>query len=115
MRVDHEDTYKDDDMRVHYEDDLFTGEVAAHNGAGTLIALMSYVDGVPSGPHATWYPNGQKREEGTMRWGIAVGEWHAWHSNGQLAEHSVFNLQGKRERRQRWDKEGNLTKDNSPQ
>ncbi|MFK0262601.1 toxin-antitoxin system YwqK family antitoxin [Streptomyces angustmyceticus] len=113
MRIDYEDSYRDDDMRVHYEEEPFTGEVVHRDAEGRMSALVSYVAGVPSGPQIKWYPDGSKQKEGRARWGIAVGDWRRWHPNGQLAEHSVFSLQGRRERRRRWDKDGNLTEDRS--
>ncbi|MFJ6789995.1 toxin-antitoxin system YwqK family antitoxin [Streptomyces angustmyceticus] len=113
MRIEDEDSYRDDDMRVHYEDEPFTGEVVYRDKEGKVTGLISYIDGVPSGPQTRWYSDGSKKKEGQTRWGLAVGDWRKWHPNGQLAEHSVFNLQGRRERRQRWDKDGNLTEDKS--
>lgn len=111
MRIDYEDSYLDDDMRVHYEDELFTGEVVHRDSAGRVIAEISYVEGVPSGPQAEWYSDGTKKNEGQATFGLAVGDWRKWHPNGQLAEHSVFSPQGRRTHRRRWDKDGNLTED----
>ncbi|MFJ9409554.1 toxin-antitoxin system YwqK family antitoxin [Streptomyces sp. NPDC101393] len=113
MRIEYQDTYRDDDSRVHYEDDPFTGEVASRDGDGRIISLVSYIDGVPSGPQTQWYSDGTKKKEGQARWGLAVGDWRKWHPNGQLAEHSVFSLEGRRVRRQRWDRDGSLTEDKS--
>ncbi|MFE1763236.1 toxin-antitoxin system YwqK family antitoxin [Streptomyces angustmyceticus] len=113
MRIDYEDSYRDDDMRVHCEGGPFTGEVVYRDAGGRMRALVSYVEGVPSGPQTKWYPDGSKKKEGQVRWGIAVGDWRRWHPNGQLAEHSFFSLQGRREHRRRWDKDGNLTEDRS--
>ncbi|WP_146022049.1 toxin-antitoxin system YwqK family antitoxin [Streptomyces sp. CB02959] len=113
MRVEYEDCYRDEDARLHYEDDPFTGEVVSRDRQGRMIGLASYVDGVPSGPQNQWYPDGTKKKEGQTRYGLAVGEWRRWHPNGQLAEYSVFTPQGEYERLQKWDKEGNLTKDES--
>ncbi|MFE3646832.1 toxin-antitoxin system YwqK family antitoxin [Streptomyces sp. NPDC059152] len=113
MRVEYEDCYRDEGARLHYEDAPFTGEVVARDQQGRVISLASYVDGIPSGPQTQWYPDGTKKKEGHARYGIAVGDWRRWHPNGQLAEHSVFNPQGRREHRQKWDKEGNLIEDKS--
>ncbi|GAA2597966.1 toxin-antitoxin system YwqK family antitoxin [Streptomyces tubercidicus] len=113
MLVEYEDTYLDDDFRVHYEDELLTGEVVHRDGTGRVVAQISYVEGVPSGPQAEWYSDGSKKNEGQTRYGLAIGEWRQWYPNGQLAEHSVFNLQGRRVRRQRWDQDGILAEDKS--
>ncbi|MEW2436628.1 hypothetical protein AB0952_21140 [Streptomyces caniferus] len=113
MRIDDEDSYRDDDMRVHHEDEPFTGEVVHRDADGRVSALICYVEGVPSGPQTEWYSDGSKRNEGQTRWGLAVGDWRRWHPNGRLAEHSVFSPQGRRTRRRRWDQDGNLTEDRS--
>ncbi len=113
MRIEYEDTYRDEDTRVLCEDGLVTGEVVSRDSEGRIIALTSYHEGVPSGPQTAWYPDGTKKREGLTRYGQAVGDWRKWYPNGQLAEHSVFNEQGRRVRRQKWDKDGNLTEDKS--
>ncbi|PJN40644.1 hypothetical protein CG747_09805 [Streptomyces sp. CB02959] len=112
--VAYEDCYRDDGARLHYEDDApFTGDVFARDRQGRVISLASYVDGVPSGPQYQWHPDGTKKSEGRARYGLAIGDWRRWHPNGRLAEHKVFSLQGRYERVQKWDKEGNLVKDKS--
>lgn len=111
VRIEHKDTHRDEDSRLHCGDELVTGEVVSRDREGRIIALISYVDGVPSGPHIRWYPDGTKKKEGQTRWGLAVGDWRKWHPNGQLAEHTVFDLRGMPVRSQAWDKDGNLTED----
>ncbi|MEU7639520.1 toxin-antitoxin system YwqK family antitoxin [Streptomyces sp. NPDC039016] len=111
--VAYEDCYRDEDARLHYEDDPFTGDVFARDPQGRVISLASYVDGVPSGPQTQWYPDGTKKKEGQARYGIAVGDWRRWHPNGQLAEHTVFSLHGCHERLREWDEDGNPTVDES--
>ncbi|TWP45227.1 hypothetical protein FKR81_39835 [Lentzea tibetensis] len=101
----------DDTMRVLHEDELFTGEVITRDAEGRIVGLVTYFEGVPHGPQGQWYADGSNKKEGQVDWGLAVGDWRAWHPNGQLAEHTVFNENGRRARRQRWDKDGNLTED----
>ncbi|MEU7258603.1 hypothetical protein AB0B21_22720 [Streptomyces rimosus] len=110
-RIEHKDTHRDKDARLHCGDELVTGEVVSRDHEGRVIALISYVEGVPSGPHVRWYPDGTKKKEGQTRRGLAVGAWRKWHPNGQLAEHTVFDDRGMPVRRQAWDREGNLTED----
>ncbi|MFE3771504.1 toxin-antitoxin system YwqK family antitoxin [Streptomyces sp. NPDC057579] len=111
MRVDEEDTYMEDDMRVYYEGEPFEGEVVTRDEEGRMISLVSYLWGVESGPQTHWHPDGTKKEEGTCSMGLAIGEWRRWHPNGQLAERSVFSPEGRHLFRQRWDKGGNPTVD----
>ncbi|MGW8554129.1 toxin-antitoxin system YwqK family antitoxin [Streptomyces tubercidicus] len=113
MLVEHEDTYLDDDMRVHYEGELLTGEVIHRDGTGRMVAQISYVEGVPSGPQAEWHSDGSKKNEGQTRYGLAIGEWRKWYPNGQLAAHSVFSSEGCLKSRKEWDEEGRLTVDKS--
>ncbi|MEU7639521.1 MULTISPECIES: toxin-antitoxin system YwqK family antitoxin [unclassified Streptomyces] len=113
MRVEYDDCYRDEGARLIYEDDLLTGEAVSRDRQGRVIGLLSFVDGVSSGPQTEWYPDGTKKSEGRTRYGLAIGDWRKWHPNGQLAEHKVFSTQGRYERVQKWDKEGNLVKDKS--
>ncbi|MFD7666476.1 toxin-antitoxin system YwqK family antitoxin [Streptomyces sp. NPDC059788] len=111
VRIEYEDTYRDDAARVLCEDGLVTGEVVSRDQEGRITSLVSYHEGVPSGPQFAWYPDGTMKLEGLTRYGLAVGDWRKWYPNGQLAEHTVFNERGRRASRQKWDKEGNLTED----
>ncbi|MEU5009510.1 hypothetical protein AB0G35_04300 [Streptomyces sp. NPDC021749] len=101
----------EDDMLVYHEDKPFTGEVVTRAENGQIVSIVNYVEGTESGRQEHWYSDGSKKAEGSSRLGVPVGEWHKWHSNGQLAERSVFNSRGEYMRRQRWDKSGNLTVD----
>lgn len=111
MSIEFQDTHRGEGARLHCGDELVTGEVISRDSEGRIIAAIFYVDGVPSGPHTRWYPDGTKKKEDQTRWGLAVGDWRKWHPNGQLAEHTVFNSQGMEVRYQAWDKDGNLTED----
>ncbi len=111
MRIDDEDTYLENGNLVCYQDKPFTGEVVTHDEEGRVVSLVTYFEGFESGPQTEWYPDGSKKEEGTCRLGVAVGEWRTWYPNGQLAEFSAFSRKGKFLRRQRWDEDGNLTVD----
>ncbi|WP_438488095.1 toxin-antitoxin system YwqK family antitoxin [Streptomyces sp. S186] len=103
----------EDDMLVYYDDKPFTGEVVARDGEGRMVSLVTYLEGMESGPQTHWYSDGTKKAEGAANLGTPMGEWLKWHPNGQLSERSVFNPKGRYVQRQRWDKSGNLTLDKS--
>lgn len=62
MRIGCEDSHGDGDMRVHHGDELFTAESVHRESEGRVIALISYIEGVPSGPQPRGIPTGQRRE-----------------------------------------------------
>lgn len=37
-----------------------------------------------TGPWTWWYPNGERREQGTLEHGAKVGLWTQWYPNGQI-------------------------------
>ncbi|UNO41904.1 hypothetical protein [Streptomyces sp. MST-110588] len=113
MRIEEEDSYMDEHLRVWHGEDLFTGEVIARDTEGRVISLSNYTQGIPDGPQAQWYSDGSKRTEGQNEMGKVVGEWRKWHPNGQLAQHYVFDDKGRCVRRQKWSKDGDLTVDRS--
>ncbi|MFE1763234.1 toxin-antitoxin system YwqK family antitoxin [Streptomyces angustmyceticus] len=113
MRIEDDDCDVEEDTLVYYEGEPFTGEVVERDAEGRMIGLVHYVGGITSGPQTHWHPNGSKKMEGTVKRGEAVGEWRSWHANGQLSEYSLFSQDGEYMRRQRWDKDGNLTVDKS--
>ena len=41
------------------------------------------------GPWLWWYPNGERREAGTVENGKRVGEWTQWYPNGQRRSRGV--------------------------
>ncbi|MFJ9082424.1 toxin-antitoxin system YwqK family antitoxin [Streptomyces sp. NPDC102384] len=109
MRVAKEDTYEEEDALVHYEGEPFTDEVARHNQEGQLNELAIYVGGITCGPYQLWWSKGALKAEGRLRQGLHVGEWHRWHRNGQLAEHTLYGRNGVEVYSRILDAEGNLT------
>ncbi|MFJ3948837.1 toxin-antitoxin system YwqK family antitoxin [Streptomyces libani] len=112
-RIEEDDCDFGDDMLVYHNGEPLTGEVVTRDAEGRMISLVHYVGGITSGPQTHWYADGSKKTEGTVMRGEAVGEWRSWHANGQLSEYTLFSQHGEYMRRQRWDKDGNLTVDKS--
>ncbi|MGX7759045.1 toxin-antitoxin system YwqK family antitoxin [Streptomyces angustmyceticus] len=113
LRIEGEETYIGNDLRVYHQDSLFTGEVISRDAQNRVIGLAHYVEGISCGPQVQWYSDGSRKSEGQSEMGVAVGEWRRWHANGQLAERYVFTPQGQWVRRQRWGKDGKCTVDRS--
>lgn len=64
----------------------------------------SFDDGRRTGVWTQWYPSGQRRERGARRWNVAThasereGAWTFWHANGVEAARGVY-VRGAREGR----------------
>ncbi|MEU7771827.1 hypothetical protein AB0C44_10970 [Micromonospora taraxaci] len=106
MRVDYDDVATEDDLRVTYQGELFTGEVVERSPQGQVIALTTYFEGMEDGPSADWYPTGERKAEGSARYGTAVGVHEEWHRNGNPASRVEFDDQGRMLSRQRWAEDG---------
>ncbi|MEU7674674.1 hypothetical protein AB0C42_07670 [Micromonospora taraxaci] len=106
MRVDHDDVATEDDLRVTYQGELFTGEVVERSPQDQIIALTTYFKGIEDGLSAEWYPTGERKAEGTARYGMAVGVHEEGHRNGSPATRVEFDEQGKMLSRQRWAEDG---------
>jgi len=94
-RIDIDDVEVDMDQnrRLLYGGELFTGEVEEYLG-GARVSLETYVEGLAHGPSREWYKDGMLRSEGTVRRACAVGVWRGWHPNGTLACERVFSDDG---------------------
>ncbi|MEV1159400.1 hypothetical protein AB0J27_28810 [Micromonospora chokoriensis] len=106
MRVDYDDVETEDDLRVTYQGEPFTGEVVERSPQGQVIALTTYFEGMEDGPSAEWYPTGERKAEGNVRYGTAVGVHEEWHRNGNPASRVEFDDQGRMLSRQRWAEDG---------
>ncbi|MGW3786101.1 toxin-antitoxin system YwqK family antitoxin [Micromonospora chokoriensis] len=106
MRVEYDDVETEDDLRVSHQGELFTGEVVERSPQGQIIAITTYFKGIEDGPSAEWYPSGERRAEGSARYGTAVGVHEEWHRNGNPAARFEFDDQGKMLSRQRWAEDG---------
>jgi antitoxin component YwqK of YwqJK toxin-antitoxin module len=106
VRVDYDDVETEDDLQVTYQGELFTGEVVERSPQGQIIALTTYVKGMEDGLSAEWYPTGERKAEGSARYGTAVGVHEEWHRNGNPATRVEFDDQGKMLSRQRWAEDG---------
>ncbi|MFF9160353.1 toxin-antitoxin system YwqK family antitoxin [Streptomyces longwoodensis] len=91
--IDDSEADLDDEQRLLYRGELFTGEAVEHLG-GAQVSLECYEDGVPHGPNKEWYQDGTLRSEGTSHRGRPVGVSREWHPNGTLAHERVFAEDG---------------------
>lgn len=87
--VDDSDVDLDDQHRLLFRGELFTGEVVEHL-SGAVVSLECYEGGVRHGPNKEWYKDGTLRSEGTSRNGRPVGVSRGWHPNGTLAHEKVY-------------------------
>ncbi|MGK5738714.1 toxin-antitoxin system YwqK family antitoxin [Micromonospora sp. URMC 103] len=106
MRVEYDDVETEDDLRVTYQGQPFTGEVVERSSQNQVIAITTYFNGIEDGPSAEWYPTGERKAAGTVRYGMAVGVHEEWHRNGNLAARSEFDDQGNLLSRYRWAEDG---------
>jgi antitoxin component YwqK of YwqJK toxin-antitoxin module len=105
INFDDPDVGKDEDLRVVYREELFTGEVEEFAG-DARVALSTYRDGVPDGPTVEWYPDGTLRSKGSLRMGQVVGEFKDWHPNGVLAVSRTFDERTTLVEHYEWDRDG---------
>ncbi|WP_433648615.1 toxin-antitoxin system YwqK family antitoxin [Micromonospora zamorensis] len=106
MRVEYDDVETEDDLRVTHQGELFTGEVVERSPQGQVIVVTTYFKGMEDGLSAEWYPSGERKAEGSARYGMAVGVHEEWHRNGNPAARVEFDDQGKLISRQRWAEDG---------
>jgi len=56
----------------------------------------------------TYYPNGQKRQEGVYHNGFRYGVWKEWYENGQLKSRSYYEKNHHLVEFQEWDIDGKI-------
>jgi antitoxin component YwqK of YwqJK toxin-antitoxin module len=113
MRVDFDDVVTENDLRVTYQGRSYTGEVVERAPDGAVVAVTTYWQGVEDGPSAEWYPTGEPKYEGLVRFGTAVGVHRSWHRNGTVAAYDEFSDEGRLVLRRRWEDTGELVEDRS--
>ncbi|RDI69303.1 toxin-antitoxin system YwqK family antitoxin [Nocardia pseudobrasiliensis] len=96
----------DDDLRLTYCGEPYTGEAIETVGGAQVISRDFYVDGVLHGPTKQWWADGRIMTEGQMRHGLAVGVFRTWHNNGQLGSEVEFSDTGQEISRREWDEAG---------
>jgi antitoxin component YwqK of YwqJK toxin-antitoxin module len=113
MRINIDDADMSDDHRLTYQGEWFTGEAVETARNGQVIALTTYYAGMEDGPSKEWYPDGQPKSEGQVRYGMAIGTFREWHRNGRLAVEQRFDDEGhgRQLSLRRWDEDGNLIED----
>ena len=99
----------EDDGRVSYEGQLFTGLATDYWASGQLAAEVNYVDGLIDGEVKERHQNGVLKEVSFYRKG-EMNEKTEMHENGQI------KLKGEYESgialwEKKWDSEGNLLSD----
>ncbi|PPK63300.1 hypothetical protein CLV40_12913 [Actinokineospora auranticolor] len=113
MRVEFDDVDTEDDLHVVYQGEPFTGEVVERAPNGQIVALTTYFNGMEDGPSAEWYPSGEPKAAGAVRYGTAVGVHEFWHRDGGLAGRDEFDDSGRLLRRLRWAVDGTVVEDYS--
>jgi antitoxin component YwqK of YwqJK toxin-antitoxin module len=96
-----------DDGGMHLDGEPFTGIGYFLDDEGRLEAEVTYRAGSQVGLKRGWFKNGQPSYEASMFRGVLHGKNREWHSNGQLAEDSDYEL-GFELRHKRWDEKGKL-------
>ncbi len=61
--------------------------------------------GLESGSHKAWYPDGSVKSFKSFRDGVAHGEFFDWHTNGQLSQYVLFD-QGREVAAKSWTPNG---------
>ena len=56
--------------------------------------------------HVEYWPNGQKKEEGTLKDGEQDGKWSHWYENGQKWHEGTYK-DGEMIKETYWDEDGN--------
>ena len=105
LRVPLQDTDQDDEDRVTYRGERFTGVTVETYRDGSLLTETHYTDGVEDGPERQFRPDGSLEEETIYDFGLPAIE-RKWHPNGQLA-YEAHLRQGSLVSEQWWDEDGN--------
>ncbi|MBF9132394.1 hypothetical protein I0C86_26095 [Plantactinospora sp. S1510] len=106
MRVEFDEVVTEDDLRVTYRGEPFTGEVVERSPQGRVIAVTTYFKGMADGSSTEWYPTGERRAAGTARHGLAVGVHEEWYRDGGPAVRCEFDDHGRLLSRCRWARDG---------
>ncbi|MFC4124729.1 toxin-antitoxin system YwqK family antitoxin [Nocardia rhizosphaerae] len=96
------------DGPTRYRGVPYTGVAVETNPDGTVVGRWSFVDGYDDGPSQAWYADGSPASDGTMRRGLAVGEWREWRPDHTLASLEVYTRPGYLRLRKQWDADGVL-------
>lgn len=87
----------------------FTGVAFTIEG-GVLTSETEYQDGLRSGAHQEWYPEGGLAAEGAFRGGTIHGVYREWYPDGRLAAEETGEY-GILLSEKRWDESGRLVKE----
>ena len=86
MRVSVNDlTYKDKMWFYKESSSPFTGvAVAISEETGTIVQQVNYIDGLAWGKYYEWWPSGERKVDGTYRFGLMYGRWKFFYENGKI-------------------------------
>ncbi|MEV0383780.1 hypothetical protein [Nonomuraea sp. NPDC050643] len=104
LRVPLHDTHEDDQDRVTYNGERFTGVTVETFPDGRLLAESSFTDGVQDGPERQFRADGSLWVENIYEFGWTVRE-REWHPNGRLARDKLLRG-GQVVSQQWWDENG---------
>jgi antitoxin component YwqK of YwqJK toxin-antitoxin module len=99
-------TSVDNELRLQYEGELFTGEVVEELIPGQLLSQELYVDGLPHGSIREWWPDGRLKSEGENYRGRPRGVFRHWHPDGRPAASILFDSEGTSRAVREWDGDG---------
>ncbi|MEU7769467.1 hypothetical protein AB0B25_30900 [Nocardia sp. NPDC049190] len=106
MRVLLDDAEYNDDDRLTYGGQLFTGVAVEVDEDGVILGETSFRDGVQDGPERGFRDDGSLSIENIYLFGI-IREGRRWHGNGRLAYEMHADQSGRMESEQYWDPDGN--------
>jgi antitoxin component YwqK of YwqJK toxin-antitoxin module len=75
----------------------YSGEVVDHDSNGTLVLKATILNGKYDGHYISWFPNGQKQDEGDYKNDKKVGNWTHWFESGSKMEFDFDDLDNKDE------------------
>ena len=70
----------------------FTGTAfIVSDQTGSIIQQTNYIDGLAWGKYYEWWPNGEKKVNGTYRFDLMFGRWKFFYKNGKIASAGSYN------------------------
>lgn len=73
----------------------FTGTAfMVSDQTGSITQQTNYIDGLAWGKYYEWWPNGEKKVNGTYRFDLMFGRWKFFYENGKIASAGSYNNGG---------------------
>ncbi|MDD2331456.1 MAG: hypothetical protein PHI68_02255 [Candidatus Cloacimonetes bacterium] len=76
---------------VYRDSELFSGLAYELYPQGKLYRVLSYRQGIQSGPMLFWYPDGNPQMSANYRNGAPHGRFLGWYNNGSVIYNLVLN------------------------